>query len=209
MKIFFIITLITSLTLNGRCQTLKMELVTRSEEREGIFRKFSYSADDSYGIINLVLMKDSTFIYRTKTFNTHGTSTGKWTFQQDIIILTSTLQKDNIPVTLSAENGRKFVDSSVIAVVENEKKELITDAFVLVNEDSIKCLPATALCNGEFKKIYRVKVLFENGMSSQWLSVPDDQSRIALTVLTDIDITNYIIMTDQRFCMKGKYLSQQ
>ncbi|WP_143087744.1 hypothetical protein [Chitinophaga sp. YR627] len=121
----------------------------------------------------------------------------------------STLQKNNIPVILSAEEGRHFANGSVIALVENQEKKLLQDVIISVNEDSIKCLPAMEMYNEKIGKIHRVKVGFENGMSSEWISIPNGQQCIALTVLNNDDISNYFILDNQRFRWKGKYLIPQ
>lgn len=209
MKVPFITIIITLFSIHGNCQAFEKEYLTKNDEEKGVFLKFNYTAEDSYGVINLILMKDSTFLYSINTNVNHGVSEGKWTMSKNILMLESTFQTDNVPVEISCDNNRQFVDSSSIAIVENIKRELLTDVFVLVNEDSIKCLPMIAKCNGSFEKINRVKVVFENGMSSKWIVVKGDKKKVAITVLTDVSIRNYIIINKQRFRLDGKYLRQQ
>lgn len=116
---------------------------------------------------------------------------------------------DNIPAEISYGENRKFVNSFDIAVVENINHEPLTDVFVLVNNDTIKCLPMIGMCNCVFEKIDRVKIIFENGMSSEWIPVKFNEGKIALTVLTDVSIRNYVVMNKRRFKLDGNYLRQQ
>jgi hypothetical protein len=76
---------------------------------------------------------------------------------------------------------------------------------VLINNDTTKCLPIIGSYNGLFEKINRVKILFENGMSSKWMTV-NGERKVALTVLTDASIRNYVVMNRRRFKLEGKYL---
>jgi len=206
MKIFFIVATIIFFSTCGNCQTLKKERITKNDRMKGIYLKFNYSAKDSYGVVSLILKKDGTFSYGANTFATHEISEGKWYMSEGLLTLESTFQMNNILAEISYGENRKFVDSFDIAVVENIKHELLTDAFVVVNSDTIKCLPMIGMCNGLFERIDSVKVVFENGMSSEWIPVKFNERKIALTVLTDIPIRNYVVMNKRKFKLDGNYL---
>jgi hypothetical protein len=208
MRVFFIVAIIIFFSICGNCQTLKKERVTKNDKMKGTFLKFNYSAKDSYDVVSLILKKDSTFSYSANTFATHEISEGKWKMSEGLLILGSTFQMNNIPAEISYGENGKFIDSFDIAVVENINHELLTDAFVMVNNDTIKCLPMIGMCNGLFEKIDSVKIVFENGMSSEWIPVKFNERKIALTVLTDIPIRNYVVMNKRRFKIDGNYLRQ-
>lgn len=173
---------------------------------QGISHKFYYSAKDSHGLVSLILKKDKTFSYSANTIGTHQISEGSWELSEGILILESTFQMNNIPAEISSLENRKFVDSCDIAVVENVNHELLTDAFVVVNNDAIKCLPMIGMCKGEYEKIDSVKIVFENSMTSGWMPVKSNERKIALTVLTDVPIRNYVVMNRRRFKWHGNYL---
>lgn len=208
MKVFFTVAIIVFFSICGNCQTLKKERISKNDRMKGISLKFNYSAKDSYRVVSLILKKDSTFSYSANTFASHEISEGKWKMSEGLLILESTFQMNNIPAEISYGENRKFVDSFDIAVVENIKHELLTDAFVVVNNDTIKCLPMIGMCNGLFKKIDSVKIVFENGMSSKWIPVKFNEKKIALTVLTDVSIRNYVVMNRRRYKLEGNYLRQ-
>jgi hypothetical protein len=205
MKAFFITAVVVLFSICGNSQTLRKELLTKNDKKNGIFLKFNYSSSNVYGSISLILKADGTFSYDINTCITHEISEGRWKMIKDLLILESTFQMDNIPVEISNEKNRQFVDSFDIAVVENTRHELLTDVFVLINNDTTKCLPIIGSYNGLFEKISRVKILFENGMSSKWMTV-NGERKVALTVLTDASIRNYVVMNRRRFKLEGKYL---
>ncbi|NSL85336.1 hypothetical protein ECE50_000735 [Chitinophaga sp. Mgbs1] len=157
----------------------------------------------------MILNKNKTYFYSINTFAYHGISEGKWKLVDNLLTLESTYKRNNIPVEISYENESSSIDSFDIAVVRNIKHELLTSAFVLVNNDSLKCLPSIGRCNGSLGIINRVKVLFENGISSKWIVVEEKKARLQLTVLTDISIENYIIMNKQKFELNGKFLKEK
>ncbi|MEV4886800.1 hypothetical protein MRBLMN1_005377 [Chitinophaga ginsengisegetis] len=208
MRTIFIVVIITLFSIYGNCQTLKKEPVAKSDRMNGVFLKFNFSAKDSHSVIRLILKRDSTFSYRANTFATHEISEGKWKMSKGLLILESTFQMDDIPAEVNYGGNGKFVDSCDIAVVENIKHELLTDAFVVVNNDTIKCLPMIGKCNSSFEKIDRVKIVFENGMSSEWIPVKFNEKKVALTVLTDIPIRNYVVMNKRKFKLVGNHLRQ-
>ncbi|WPQ63675.1 hypothetical protein SIO70_02220 [Chitinophaga sancti] len=208
MKVFFIVVSIIFFSLCGNCQTLKKERITKNDRMKGISLKFTYSSKDSYSFVSLILKKDNTFAYSANTIGTHQVSEGTWKLSEGLLILESTFQMNNIPVEISNLDNRKFVDSCDIAVVENVKHELLTNVFVVVNNDTIKCLPMIGMCNSGYDKIDSVKIVFENGMSSGWIPIKFNEKKIAITVLTDVPIGNYLVMNERRFKLDGNYLKQ-
>jgi hypothetical protein len=205
MKIFFLC-LYCFLFFSGNCQILQRSLLTTKDSVQGILFKYEYEAKGSYGTITLILNKDNTYSYQKSSFAVEGISEGKWKIIRNRLILKSTLQK-NIPIKISYGTDGDFADGSNIAVVENIDKEPLTDVTVLVNNDSIECLPLTGQCTGSFKSIKKVKAVFENGLSSKWINVKDGETKILLTILSEIPIENYVIMHNKKFTIEDNNLS--
>lgn len=204
-SIIFVPAILTICSMQVNGQTLKRVSSSKAERVKGTFMKFEYYPKDDFAGCELILKKDGTYSYGQHACVSSSKSEGRWTIHQQVLTLESTLQQDNIPVLLSNEGG-VFVDSSKIAIVRNNRNELLTDAFVLVNSDTVKCLPYAGMCVGSFEKINRVKVLFENGMSSKWIPVEAGRDRVSLIVLTDEQIAVYMVMHNRRFKMRGRYL---
>ena len=137
---------------------------------QGVSLKYSHE-EEGAGVVQLLLKTDGTFLYNKNTSADQQISEGKWVLKKEYITLNSTLQKNNIPIKLNYGNNGDFVDDLNIAVVKNIRNLPLTDAFVFVNNDSTKCLPLMGRCNCLFKTIKKVKVVFENGLSSKWISV--------------------------------------
>ncbi|UPK72340.1 hypothetical protein [Chitinophaga filiformis] len=209
MKAFFVVVIVILFSSQLKGQTLTKKKLTKHDIRTGVLMKFYSSANDSYGTVELLLMKDRTFLYNLNAIANNGVSQGKWEIANGVLMLQSSLQIDNVPIEISSDSNRRFVYKSNIAIVENTKHELLTDAVVLINEDSIKCLPMIGSCNGSFDRITRVKVVFENGMSSKWITIEGNKNKVAITVLTDVPISRYIVMNKQRFILSGKYLKKE
>jgi len=209
MKFFWILTITVFFSKHLYGQTLRKVSLNKEDKDSSVFLEFIHRASHSYGIVSLVLKKDSTYFYSANTFTKHELSEGKWTIKRELLVLESSIQIDNVPAAISNETNGKFVNNFDVAVVKNIKNELLTEAFVLINNDTIKCLPVIGQCNASFGKINRVKIVFENGMSSKWLNIMNDTRKIQLTVLTDIPIRNYVVMHKRTFKLKGDYLIQQ
>jgi len=209
MRVFFVAAILILFSICANCETLVKGVHTKNDKKKGIFLKFNNATKDDYFGVNLTLKKDGTFSYNIYTCIIRETSEGKWKMLKDLLILESTFQMDNIPVEISYEKNRNFVDSFDIAIVENMRHELQTDVFVLINNDTTKCLPMIGSYNGLFEKINRVKIMFENGMSSKWITVKEGERKITLTVMTDARIRNYVVMNRLKFKLEGKYLRQQ
>ncbi|NLR63698.1 hypothetical protein HGH92_05200 [Chitinophaga varians] len=186
-------------------QMLKRVALSKAERNNGFFMKFGYYPKDDFADCGLVLKKDGTYTYWQHTCLSGGRSEGRWTVRQRILTLESTLQQDNISVLLSDDDGA-FVDSLKIAIVRNSRNEALHDVFVLVNHDTVRCLPTIGLCVGTFEKISRVKVVFENGMSSAWIPVEAGRNRVSLVVQTEEEIASYVVMHNRKFKVKGRYL---
>jgi len=193
-------------SLSGVCQDLQKLALTKEDSAKGVLFKYEYNATDSYGNISLFLNNDKTYTYRQTSFAINDTSEGKWEISKDQLILKSTLQKNNIPVQISYGTNGDFTGSLNIAVVKNIAKQNLTDATVLVNNDTIECLPLTGQCTGSFESIKKVKVVFENGLSSEWICIKKGETKILLTVLSEISIENYIVMDDKKFKIEDNYL---
>lgn len=208
MRIFVLVILLFSF-LSGVCQDLQKLELTKEDSAQGVLFKYEYEAQGSYGAISLTLKKNNTYTYRQASFAINDTSEGKWEISKNHLILKSSLQKNNIPVQISYGTDGDFADSSNIAVVKNIAKQPLTDATVLVNNDSIECLPLTGQCTGSFESIKKVKVVFENGLSSEWICVKKGETKILLTVLSEMPIENYVVMNNKKFKIEGNYIRSE
>lgn len=202
MKTLNMIVLFLYVGLNtSQGQELKKQKISNEDLRKGILAYYEYKAQDSYGYVGLTLFKSGKYYYKMETFGRGSFSEGKWRGNGREIILTSDLKKNNLPVKLTYLNDTSNSKSSFsISVVKNWKGELITDAFVYVNNDTLQCLPLTETCLGSFGKINRLKVVFENGLSSKWVKVEDKEyKQLQLILQLDFQVSTYETFENDKY----------
>lgn len=61
MKVFFVVVIVILFSSQLKGQTLTKKKLTKHDIRTGVLMKFYSSANDSYGTVELLLMKDRTF----------------------------------------------------------------------------------------------------------------------------------------------------
>lgn len=205
MRIVFLMPLLF-FCLVPKSQCLQKTFLTKQDSLQGVVLKYEYKATDSYNTISLVLNKNKTYLYHQLSFAINSVSSGKWKISKNYLTLKSTLQKNNIPVRIDYGTDGDFASNSNIAIVKNIVNKPLTDVTVLVNNDSIECLPLTGQCTGSFKRIKKVKILFENGCSSKWLFVKEGATKILLTVLSEIPIEDYVVMNNKICKIECDYL---
>lgn len=180
--------LLLSFAVSG--QDLIEVTATKSDVMKGVKLKYEYDAKDRYLHMQLLLFKNGRYQYEFSTFNRNLFSNGKWIISEKVLMLNSDISKDDVPAYIVYSNDT--VNGFRIDVVRNQKGTLLTDAFVNVNADSIRCLPMAASCIGSYQSIDSVRLLFENGFKSKWMKVSDNSSRhIIITVKTDFRISSY------------------
>ncbi|MBC9929053.1 hypothetical protein [Chitinophaga qingshengii] len=205
MKISLFFTLFLIGTLPALAQLLQRVPLIDAEREHNVILKFKDSTLDEFAGISITLYRNGTYDYLQYTCASKLRSEGKWKIKKKLLILESTLQQHNIPVKINNDSNNRFVDSCRIAIVKNLKDELIRP-IVHVNNDAIRCLPDLGLCGPVVEHIKRVKVVFQNGLSSKWIPVKKGTERIALTVqLTDTFIETYLVMHRRKFRLAEKY----
>ena len=99
------------------------------------------------------------------------------------------------------KNIRKF--SFVRAGSEDRyslKGNIISYAFVYINNDSVSCMDGDVLCNGSYKSIDSIRVGFENyGISSRWNRVKSFDGVIQIIIQTNRDLRNYIVFNNVKY----------
>lgn len=193
----------------GLSQDFSVIALTADDSAQGIFRKYQHEENALHGLVQLTLKFNRTYLYTLNFMGWNEISEGRWKIAGNTLTLTSSIQKDDIPIKVSYDTSGDFVDSFNIAVVKNLNNEPITEAFVVVNNDSTKCLPLAGGCSQEFDRLKRVKVLFENGLSSQWVHVRKGKRKVQVTVLTALPMANYLPMLNKTFKIEGDVLKPQ
>ena len=175
-------------------QDLEKKVLSETDRKKGILYRYAYECSDSYCEITLTLYKDNNYKYEVKSFMRDVFSSGKWTKKNNILIINSFIQKNEVPVKLVYSNDTSgMIKNFPISIVKNKKNELLLDGLVRINNDSLQCLPMSGVCIGDYKSIDSLKIVFDNGLSSRWLKVENKNfKKIIPVVQTDLSISSYI-----------------
>ena len=206
MKFPYIALVILLFAFKGNAQALVKKSLSSKDRKDGVSEKFSYADKSAHGEINLLLKRYNTYSYSVNSGLFQQISEGTWRKIKGGIELESAIQKHDVPIEISDGKIGRFVDDFNIAIVRNINGELVTSAFVLVNNDTVKCLPMIGQCNCYFKTIDSIKIQLENGMTSKWMPVRKDQKKVVITILTAISIEKYLVMPNQRYRLSGSHL---
>ncbi len=158
-------------------------------------------------MFDLFLYKNGQFRYsrRDNLYPEH--SEGNWKIKNGKLILRSTIQPNKLPVKISYSpvdsNGKRR-----IAQIRDLKDD-VTEAFVVVNADSVSCYYGDRLCNGSFDTIHRVRVGLESSeLRSAWINVKPGTETIQLVIDTELDVRRYRLF-NKVFTIRNNKLIEQ
>ncbi|WP_346319534.1 hypothetical protein [Chitinophaga sp. YIM B06452] len=175
-------------------QDLKMMKLTKSDIRENVRWRYEFTDKTGYYKETIFLYKNGRFKYFEHGCLFNFYSTGKWEISNSILVLNNDIKKEDVPASISYSNDTTDIFGlSIFGIVRNRKGESISSAFVNINTDSVRCLPAYELCDGSYKTIDSVRLIFENGFTSKWMKVlKRPEKYIFIKVETDLEIESYI-----------------
>lgn len=208
MKCCFIFITFSIFAINISAQTLQSVSLKTNDSLKNVQYKYEYSEKDNFYRITIFLLRDGEYWYYENSCVMDLYSKGTWRLSKDALILNSEIQKNNVPVLLSlTDDTCDVVSNSKFGVVKNLKGDYLTDAFVNVNADNVKCLPMAGSCVGEYKTVDSVRLIFENGFRSKWVHVKDsNDSHILLKVNTNLKISAFISFENFKYKVTKKYL---
>jgi hypothetical protein len=183
-------------------QDLALIKLTPKEINKNVRQHYQWESTDGHvAVIDLFLFKDQTFEYSIASNVYNAYSIGHWKSDGNMVILNSDFQKETLPIKVSYRQRDTF-DFTVkeIAFVKDLSGKPLSYAFVYINNDSTSCMDGDLLCIGEYKQIDRVKVVLENnGPSSKWVNIIPHEGLVQITVLTKLNLQNYIILNDVKY----------
>ena len=195
INLFFIGTL-------GYGQDLKLIPLTTQEVKEKVQYHYQYEYQDGHvGTIDLLLLKNGTFKYFLASNVYYTFSTGRWKRSKDIITLNSDIQKNELPIKIiyRSKDSSDF-DIKKISFIKDLKGNVISYAFVYINNDSTSCMDGDILCIGSYKSIDSIRVGFENyGISSKWIQVNPFDGIIQIIIQTHRNLRNYIVFNNVKY----------
>jgi hypothetical protein len=189
-------------------QEYKKIKLTKEELKEGIEAHYQRDATDGHFMVfDLFLYKNGRFTYCRSDNLYPEYSEGSWKTSDGRLQFRCSIQPNELPVKVSylpvESNGKRR-----IAQIRNLKED-VTEAYVLINTDSINCFYGDELCNGSYDTIRRLKVGLENSdLKSAWINIKEGKETIHLVIDTELDVRKYAPF-NKVFLIKREKLIEQ
>jgi hypothetical protein len=211
LKLFLLALLHLICAISTVAQDLKKIKLNKADVLNDVKYKYEYNSTDSYYHIQLLLFRNGIYKYVLDHFAQTLFSEGKWEIKSRTLLLNSNISKHAVPASISycSDTGR-IVNGFKFAIVTNRKGQLMTDAFVIINVDTVKCLPLAGACVGTYNTIDSVRLLFENGLSSKWMKVKNAPDKnICITAEVDHPLSQYTAFDEFRCRMINDSLKSE
>jgi len=103
----------------------------------------TYCKTEKFAGICLQLKIDSNYLYSQGTDIHTSTSNGIWKIKKDTLILNSSIQKNNLAISIQEITSQKSDSLVFIEIPTNLSNDLMPDATIYINDDTLKhCMPA-------------------------------------------------------------------
>lgn len=205
-NIYFLIVSLLLTCSNLFSQSLVQEEVSTEDLRNEVYKKYNFSEGEGSHEMSLVLFKNNTYKFEETRDGVPRINMGSWKIKDKVLFLKDNINKDKLPISVQFITKADSLFKGFFQIVRNLKGEILNDAMIYVNNDSVQCLALTGTCIGSFKSINRIKVAFENGFTSGWVSIkrkPFEQ--LSFTILSNYNITNYAALKSAMYLVaKGK-----
>ena len=208
MKQITLLFLLVLTNLFCSSQEYKKIKLTKEEIKQGINAHYQRDATDGHFMVfDLFLYKNGGFTYHRSDNLYPEYSTGSWKVSNSKLLLRSSIQQNELPIKVNYlpvdNNGRRR-----IAQIRNLTED-VTEAYVLINTDTINCFYGDELCNGNYDTIRRLRVGLENSeLKSAWINIKEGNETIQLVIDTELDLKKYTPF-NKVFLIKGEKLIEQ
>lgn len=193
------------LLLSG--QSLKRKSLTKSDKENDVRWRYEYRSEEGFWGKSLLLFKNGRYKYASGGCLQSFFSEGRWAVIDKVMVLNSDVKKNDVPVSVSyTEDTTDIVNAFRFGIVRNRKGDLMTDAFVNINSDSVQCLPMAGGCGGAYNRIDSVRLLFENGFTSRWTRIANNDKYVLIKAEVDSKIEGYESFDNFRYRLAGKFL---
>lgn len=209
IKVIFFFSYYCLLSFGVMGQDLAMRKLTDIDMKNKVYRAYEYNGTDHYAALKLTLYHDKTFYYTLKTFYQDVFSKGNWIQRGDTLILENSIKNGHVPIKLLYSNdSSNLINGFRVAIVRNLKGEEMPDGLVAINNDSNICLPSYGgVCRGEYTSIDSIKIVFENGLSSEWFEVGNCNCKEIIPVVqTHFLISSYMVFDKRKYLIRKSIL---
>ena len=182
------------------------QIKTSATGNDSLFAAFNHKSSDGYGWISIQLKYNKTFNYLSGTDVQQVFSHGTWEFKKDTLILSSDLDKNNLPLFLK-EFKTKKKDSLYIGWVKDLNNDVVKDATFFYNDTIETCMPVFDECSFYKGTVKRIKAVFSNNASSDWIAISDTSVTYIEPILgLNFSIDKYVFLSNKKFLLTKKGL---
>lgn len=197
--------ILNALLLSG--QSLKRKGLTKIDKENNIRWRYEYRSEEGFWGKSLLLFKNGRYKYTSGGCLQSFFSEGRWAVIDKVMVLNSDVKENDVPVSVSYTNDTSdIVNAFKFGIVRNRKGDLMTDAFVNINADSVKCLPIAGGCGGTYNRIDSVRLIFENGFTSRWMGIENNDKYVLIKAEVDNKIEGYKSFDNFKYRLHGKLL---
>ena len=174
---------------------------------DSVFARYGYLAPGGLAALFIELEDNSNFHYTSGTDIQRYFSIGKWKIIKDTLILTSSLNRGEIPVELN-EQVSGASDSLRIGLVKNRFGDVITGAVIFINNDTTKsCMPAFENeCDFLKGSVDKIKISFNNNCSTKWYEIGKSVTELYPVLSVSFSLDNYIFFSNKKFLIREEGL---
>lgn len=204
MKLLLVASCIVFLFSNSSCTVSKGG---SQEETTSDSTVYSFVNEAESETILLKLYKNHTY-----TFAAHGdhydhSSKGTWAKKGGTIVVNSTVQKKQIPITITQGYTKSSSPYIQIDDIKNSEGFLFKDIEILTNNDTSKSCYANLGSNCKIKKqdLKSIQIRLIGNTTSAWYPIALAENNNTLKMVVDIDFIPefYLFFKNKKFIKKG------
>ena len=148
------------------------------------------------------LIDNGNYYYAIGNDLRQDSSSGKWKLSNDTLVLTSRLNRYDIPVTFKTEYSS--ADSLTIGWVKDLSGNLIKGAWIHLNsEPNDSCMPVFDECIFLKGYVKRIQLSLGDNVSTRWVEWADTlASRMYPVIGVDYPLDNYIFLDKKKYLLR-------
>lgn len=152
----------------------------------------------------LNLKNDGSYLYRTGGDIETNHSYGRWTLNGDTLLLTSSINRNNIPVIVNKKNVDTIKENIVMRQVPNLDNEIMDAAFMFNGDTSNLCIPFWETgCNQKIGSVDSFRIGFGNKTYTSWIKLKDKRTNlIEVTAQVHDVLALYLFFDKEKFLYK-------
>jgi len=209
MKRIIIFSCIVFFFSSSACNVSKAGFETKAV-KDSIVSTYNFVNESQTETILLNLYRDSTYDFAVHGDHYDYYSKGTWEKKTRTIVLNSTVQKKEIPVTITQSYTKSGSPYIQIDDIKNSTGFLFKDIEILTNNDTSKSCLANVGSNCKIKKqdLKSIQIRLVGNTTSAWhpIDLAENNNTIKMVVNIDFIPEFYMFFKNKKFIKRGRKL---